>query len=199
MVEDMYQQELKEAEGGAAEDGERNQSSSNNSGHQAQSTPTRSTTTPATTSTATAPPPPPQTSTTPTSSAPIESDPSLAAINRQGFSENQAKQANSTTNNTAIMAPITTASGVAPPVSQCLDSELPPHNISMATEDTCRHGSLVSADYGTASAAAASDIASSTLIRFGTTPGDVSLTLGLRHAGNMPEKTPFSVRDFGGI
>jgi hypothetical protein len=27
----------------------------------------------------------------------------------------------------------------------------------------------------------------------------VSLTLGLRHAGNMPEKSPtFSMRDFGG-
>lgn len=37
-----------------------------------------------------------------------------------------------------------------------------------------------------------------TLIRFGTNAGDVSLTLGLRHTGNMPEKSPFSVRDFGG-
>ncbi|XP_010472371.1 PREDICTED: BEL1-like homeodomain protein 4 [Camelina sativa] len=36
-------------------------------------------------------------------------------------------------------------------------------------------------------------------IRFGTKqPGDVSLTLGLRHSGNIPDKnTPFSVRDFG--
>lgn len=38
----------------------------------------------------------------------------------------------------------------------------------------------------------------STLIRFGASAGDVSLTLGLRHAGNLPEKSPFSVRDFGG-
>lgn len=39
----------------------------------------------------------------------------------------------------------------------------------------------------------------STLISFGAnTTGDVSLTLGLRHVGNMPEKNPFSVRDFGG-
>ncbi|KAL8471962.1 hypothetical protein ACS0TY_029268 [Phlomoides rotata] len=37
-----------------------------------------------------------------------------------------------------------------------------------------------------------------TLIRFGTSSGDVSLTLGLRHAGNLPEKSQFSVRDFGG-
>ena len=63
----------------------------------------------------------------------------------------------------------------------------------MASDDTCH---LVTADFGTASASA--DIGS-TLIRFGTTPGDVSLTLGLRHAGNMPEKSPFSVRDFGAI
>lgn len=38
----------------------------------------------------------------------------------------------------------------------------------------------------------------STLIRFGTNAGDVSLTLGLRHAGNLPDKSSFSVRDFGG-
>ncbi|XP_073018820.1 BEL1-like homeodomain protein 4 isoform X1 [Primulina eburnea] len=39
---------------------------------------------------------------------------------------------------------------------------------------------------------------SSTLIRFGANPSDVSLTLGLRHAGNLPEKSRFSIRDFGG-
>ncbi|KAK1438962.1 hypothetical protein QVD17_04775 [Tagetes erecta] len=44
----------------------------------------------------------------------------------------------------------------------------------------------------------------STMIRFGTSAatagGDVSLTLGLRQAGNIPEKktTSFSLRDFGG-
>ena len=196
MVEDMYQQELKEAEGGAAaeEREERNQSSnSNNSGHQA----TAQTSTP-TTSTATAPPPPPTATapTTPTTAkrSDTESDPSLVVINRQGFSENQTKQLSSST--TTVMPPNTTStSEVAPPVSQCFDSELPPRR-SMATEDTRRQGSLVGADYGTSSGGA--DIGS-TLIRFGTTAGDVSLTLGLRHAGNMPEKTPFSVRDFGGI
>lgn len=37
------------------------------------------------------------------------------------------------------------------------------------------------------------------VIRFGTKQsGDVSLTLGLRHSGNIPDKnTSFSVRDFG--
>lgn len=66
----------------------------------------------------------------------------------------------------------------------------------MVADESCRLGSLVATEFGTASAS--SDIGS-TLIRFGTAAGDVSLTLGLRHAGNMPEKTPFSVRDFGGI
>ncbi|CAI0429396.1 unnamed protein product [Linum tenue] len=49
------------------------------------------------------------------------------------------------------------------------------------------------------------DVAGNTLIRYGTTGataaagGDVSLTLGLRHAGNVPEKasSAFSIRDFG--
>ncbi|XP_020216091.1 BEL1-like homeodomain protein 4 [Cajanus cajan] len=183
MVEEMYQQELKEAE--CAEEREKN---SNSSGNQAQ-TPS--------TSTATAPPPPPTITTKPTGkrsdiNAP-ESDPSLVVINRQGFSENQAKQSTSATTSTTAMASVSApASEVAPPVSQCFDSDLPPHRL-MATDDTCR---FVTPDFGTASASA--DIGS-TLIRFGTTPGDVSLTLGLRHAGNMPEKTPFSVRDFGGI
>lgn len=65
-------------------------------------------------------------------------------------------------------------------------------------DDTCRRGSIVNAadNYGTTHGN--TDIGS-TLIRFGTTAGDVSLTLGLRHAGNIPEKTSsFSVRDFGG-
>lgn len=63
--------------------------------------------------------------------------------------------------------------------------------------DTCPVIGMM--DYGTTTNAAAPDTTGSTLIRFGTTSGDVSLTLGLRHAGNMPEKNPFSVRDFGGF
>ncbi|KAK7406626.1 hypothetical protein VNO78_08255 [Psophocarpus tetragonolobus] len=189
MVEEMYQQELKEVE--SAEEREKNQSNNSNiSGNQAQ---TPSTPAAATTSTATTAPPPSTTTTTtkPTGINAPESDPSLVAMNnRQGFSENQEI---STTTSTTIMASVNaTASEVAPPVSQCFDSDLPPHRL-MATDDTCR---LVTADFGTAPATA--DIGS-TLIRFGTTPSDVSLTLGLRHAGNMPEKTPFSVRDFGAI
>ncbi|XP_057415918.1 BEL1-like homeodomain protein 4 isoform X2 [Lotus japonicus] len=179
MVEDMYQQELKEAEGAAEAEAaaeeeeeererERNhQSSSSSSGHHHHlvQTPTPS---------ATTPPPPTFQS---------ENDPSvLNAINRQGFLENH-EYSNATT----------TTVTVAPPVS---DSDVHPANTA---DDTCRHGSFGTEDYGTASAA--SDNIGSALIRFGTTTaGDVSLTLGLRHAGNVPpEKSPFSLRDFGAI
>lgn len=192
MVEEMYQQESKEEDASEEREGENNQ---NNSSLAQTPTPTTaatpaSTTGPATTTTPAAT----ITTTTPTGkrsdvNAP-ESDPSLIAINRQCFSENQAKQANSTT----------TTSEVAPLVSRCFPTtndspDLHTHR-SAAAEDTCRRGSVVAADFGTITANA--DIGS-TLFRFGTTTGDVSLTLGLRHAGNMPEKSSsFSVRDFGG-
>lgn len=160
MVEEMYQQELNEAEV-EAEDREMNQSNSNNSGHQTQTPPTS-------TATATEPPPPQKRS----DINAAENDPSLVAINRQqDFSENQAMQSTTTINTTVSEV-------VVPP----FDSDLPPHR-SMAMDDTCRYGSLVAEDYETGS-----DIGSSTLIRFGSTTGDVSLTLGLRHAGNVPDK-----------
>lgn len=178
MVEEMYQQETKE------EDAEERESAQ---------TPTPT----VATSTAT---------TTPTTTGAgkrsemnaSDNDPSLLAINRQCFSENQAKQAmptpimaNSTTPTTTTVPP--------PPVSQCFptsDDSDDLHRRLALDHDTCRRGSIVPADYGTTSSSP--DMEGSTLIRFGTTTGDVSLTLGLRHAGNMPEKSSFSVRDFGG-
>ncbi|KAF4380663.1 hypothetical protein F8388_017017 [Cannabis sativa] len=88
-----------------------------------------------------------------------------------------------------------------------------------AAEDTCRRVSLVhnnnAGDFGTTTSNNNNNMNISGpgpgpmghLITFGTTnttataptAGDVSLTLGLRHAGNMPENntSPFSVRDFG--
>ncbi|KAL1369673.1 hypothetical protein HN51_000053 [Arachis hypogaea] len=181
MVEDMYQQELKEAESTIAEEEDDNEGeSNNNSGNHVQTPLPPSSTT-------TTPPPLQLSSSTPTSNNnnnvnkrsdiiinAQDSNPSLAAINRQGL-EIQAKQP--ATSSTAITT-------VTPPVvSQCFDSE------HLLNEDTCGHGSIVSAEYGTPSGVAAmTEIgsSSSTLIRFGTTaaPGDVSLTLGLRHTGN---------------
>jgi len=186
MVEDMYQQELKEAEGsseGDQEDRENKNQSSNTSGHISTTTTNIIAQTPTSTTTASTPTTTPQPTSNNNTINANENDPSLTPlINRQGFSENQAillqQQPSSTVK--------TTVSEVAPPISD-----------SMAIDDTCRHGSFVTAEYGTTGTSA--DIGS-TLIRFGTnTSGDVSLTLGLRHAGNLPDKTPFSLTDFGGI
>ncbi|CAK8539813.1 unnamed protein product [Lathyrus sativus] len=179
MVEEMYQQELNEAE--MAEERERNNQSNSNSDHQTQ--------TPPTSSTATDQPPPPQPQPTRKRSDinAHENDSSLVAINRQqDFSENQAIQSTSTTATTTTIN-ITTVSDMA--LATPFDSDLSPHR-SMVMDDTCRYGSLVAEDYETAADVNA-DIGSSTLIRFGPTNGDVSLTLGLRHAGNMPDKNNF--------
>ncbi|KAJ9562296.1 hypothetical protein OSB04_007456 [Centaurea solstitialis] len=94
-----------------------------------------------------------------------ENDPSILAINTQNcFSENQAM----------------TTSYCYPPISNPTTGGMLYRTTATGDED---HD---------ATAAAAADIGS-TLIRFGTASGDVSLTLGLRHAGNLPppEKTSF--------
>ncbi|KAE8655119.1 BEL1-like homeodomain protein 4 [Hibiscus syriacus] len=101
-----------------------------------------------------------------------ENDTSFIAINTAHcLSENQAKQSNPTTYD---------ASEAVPLISQPFATATATHDDG--AEETCRGGGgVVVADYG-------------------TTAGDVSLTLGLRHAGNMPDNTSssFSVRDFEG-
>ncbi|KAA8531786.1 hypothetical protein F0562_006497 [Nyssa sinensis] len=185
MVEEMYQQESKEEDG---EEREKNQ----NSGLAQTPTPATTATTALTVTASTA------TTGKRSEINALDNDPSLIAINGPCFSENQAKQPNaaSSTVSTTINMPTNTAApAMAPP---------PPVTQSFSTiheSDSCRRGgggsgSMVGADYGTTSGNA--DIGS-TLIRFGTTAGDVSLTLGLRHAGNQPENSSFpSVREFGG-
>ncbi|CAI9780729.1 unnamed protein product [Fraxinus pennsylvanica] len=103
-----------------------------------------------------------------------ENDPSLIAINRQCNSQNQAKHTN--------VQSSTTASATVSTVHE---------------SDMCHRGRIVGlSDFETSNTNA--DI-ESPLTRFGkTTAGDVSLTLGLRHAGNVPESSHFSLRDFGG-
>ncbi|KAG5245631.1 BEL1 homeodomain protein [Salix suchowensis] len=189
MVEEMYQQESKEEEPPGPEDRERKPATSSTNSGLAQ------TPTPTTTATGSSAPAATTTSTPSGKRSEInanENDPSLLAINRQCFSENQAKLS------TTIIAPANIASTteVAP---QPHDGQ----SFHDFADDTCRHGSIVTADYGTTSGDAntGADHIGSTLIRFGNpAAGDVSLTLGLRHAGNMPEKSPtFSVRDFGAV
>ncbi|KAL3525760.1 hypothetical protein ACH5RR_014132 [Cinchona calisaya] len=188
MVEEMYQQEAKEQEGEEEEeDGEpSHQSNSNNNNNIAQ--------TPMPSSTAI----PSAAATTATTTAAItatagkrseindesENDPSFFAINRQCFSENQAKNnknssSTTTTTSTSIMS-ISNPALTPPPI--------------LSSQSFPAIGIMTSGN--------AADQMGSTLIRFGTSAGDVSLTLGLRHgAGNLPEKSSnatFSVRDFRG-
>ncbi|KAM1529357.1 hypothetical protein ACFX1Z_018573 [Malus domestica] len=194
MVEEMYQQEANEEEeevggggggGAVSATADQERERNNNAGFSAQ-TPTPTMTT------ATTPPP---TTNSPTGKRSdinaSENDSSLIAINRH-----QQQQQHHP------MMATTTSSAVAPPASQCFTAA--------AADDTCRSYGTTS---GNANIAAhhdhpnSSNIGSSTLTSFGTTTaaGDVSLTLGLRHAGggggsNMPDKnsSSFSIRDFGG-
>ncbi|KAF8377462.1 hypothetical protein HHK36_030840 [Tetracentron sinense] len=113
-----------------------------------------------------------------------DNDPSLInPINTQFLSENQANQSTTAPDN---MSPTGSQRFPAPQESDV-------HHW-VAVNNMCRRSSIVAADYGTT----ARNSDGSTLISFGSTTGDVSLTLGLRHAGNLPEKSRFTVRDIGG-
>ncbi|KAJ0450484.1 putative transcription factor Homeodomain-TALE-BEL family [Helianthus annuus] len=188
MVEEMYQQESKEEEGDHHQDHENldqennseNNINYNNNQHQNGPPSLSSSSTLAQTP---MPPPllPPATTTAPPATRSEindpENDPSILAINTQNcYSENQATAMSYTY--TPINLPTTTTTSTGNTTTA-----LPPFPATHEA-DTCRRDDA--ADIG------------STLIRFGTTAGDVSLTLGLRHAGNLPEKTSFSVREFGG-
>lgn len=203
MVEEMYQQESKEE----GDEDHQNQDQERENNNIAASPPS-SAQTPMPSSTAattkTAPTPSAITSTTPVKRSEFnapDNDPSLLDINSHSFSENQATTRSphhlyttpsaATTTTAAFSTAVSNPSSLAPPV---INQTFPATQYT----DTCHRGSIVGAEYGTTNAAGNADIGSSTLIRFGTTAGDVSLTLGLRHAGNLPEKTTFSVRDFGG-
>ncbi|KVI02644.1 Homeobox KN domain-containing protein [Cynara cardunculus var. scolymus] len=198
MVEEMYQQESKEEvdhhHHQDDDQDEENKSEGNiNYNNQHKNGPASSSPSSAMAQTPMHPPPPPPPATVPTyttnsTATPAkrseindpENDPSILAINTQHcFSENQA-----TTMSYSYTPTITTTGNT---------STIPPSFPTTHDADhTCRRGSILDAGDD-----AAADIGS-TLIRFGTSAGDVSLTLGLRHAGNLPEKTSFSVRDFGG-
>lgn len=113
---------------------------------------------------------------------------------------------NNKTQNTAQNPTPTTAATGAPPPPSTADQGTAATEMYSELHDMWRHGSMVAENYGTitgdhVAAAAAADMNGPTLIRFGTSgtaSGDVSLTLGLRHAGNAPaDNPPFSVRNFG--
>ncbi|KAJ0694593.1 putative transcription factor Homeodomain-TALE-BEL family [Helianthus annuus] len=103
-----------------------------------------------------------------------ENDPSVFAINAQYcLSETQA--ANMSYSYSHIS---NTTGGITTVAPQPFDG------------DTCQPSSGFGAEYRTTAGDDAADIGSR-LVRFGTNSGDVSLTLGLHHAGNLPEKASF--------
>lgn len=195
MVEEMYQQESKEEGEHHQDDDDDDQDEENkletsiNYNNQNKNGPPSSSSSSALAQTPMPPPPPPPSTYTTTSTATPakrseindpENDPSVLAINTQNcFSENQATAMSYSYTPINITSTTTGNTSTTP---QSFPATL--------DADTCRRGSMPAGDDG-------SEIGS-TLIRFGTTAGDVSLTLGLRHAGNLPEKNSFSVRDFGG-
>lgn len=201
MVEEMYQQEAKEE----AEEREGSQSNGSNVAQTPTPNATTTTTTPSSTAATTTATTATATETTAAIAAAAaaitatgkrseindsENDPSFFAINRQCFSENQAKNNSSSITSTSIMSISTSlATQTATVTPPAMSSQSFP--TSYDSEAACRRSGIVTS---------ANAEMGSTLIRFGTSAGDVSLTLGLRHAGNLPEKSSstFSVRDFGG-
>ncbi|OIT06358.1 PREDICTED: BEL1-like homeodomain protein 4 [Nicotiana attenuata] len=180
MVEDMYQKEAKEEE---EEDDENMEKSQNqNSSNNIEQTPTpNSSTNTITTGSET------ETKTAATVTAATiltvasdkrseikapENDPSIVAMNRLCFSENHTEHHESSSRVTHEMAHHSF------PAIQ--------HSDGMS-----RREAVPGVEYGTTNIMAISGNGTR-MIRFGTTAaGDVSLTLGLHHAGDLPENTHF--------
>ncbi|KAJ8567200.1 hypothetical protein K7X08_019408 [Anisodus acutangulus] len=176
MVEEMYQQESKEEEG---DYNDQTQSQSQNSGNIAQ-TPTpnsvsNSSSTNMTTTTTTAP-------TTTTALGAAETGTAATAITVTSSKRSQINAHDSDPSLVAINSHISFSENQASFPTNI-------HDPDAATATACRRGNFSGDDnYGTTPN---TDNMGSTMIRYGTTAGDVSLTLGLRHAGNLPENTHF--------
>ncbi|KAI3777062.1 hypothetical protein L1987_46856 [Smallanthus sonchifolius] len=189
MVEEMYQQESKEEvenhedqdDDGYQEEQQEDKKNTKHHNHKNNISNDQPPPPSATTQTPIHPPPFTTTGTTTATHAKrsemindSENDPSLFAINAQYcFSEIQASTLSYS------HSPISnTTGGITTVAPQPFDG------------DTCRRSSMLGAEYRTTTGDDAADTGS-TLVRLGTTSGDVSLTLGLRHAGNLPEKASF--------
>ncbi|GMH06461.1 hypothetical protein Nepgr_008301 [Nepenthes gracilis] len=221
MVEEMYLQETKEEEKPAltSDQGNQGEGGSGSGSSLNDNTAAQKPTPP--------PPPPPgtaaaaavaaaassrsATNTTPAPAAPpkpssarrsqfnfSENDPSLLAINGHRFSsENQAKRLQQLLLHPSHAPPLPLPNpAVSASSPQGFLTDVHHHRIlnTAVDRDTCR-------DFGTTATAediTGSNAVAATLIRFGTTAaGDVSLTLGLRHAGSAPEKNAFPLRRLG--
>ncbi|KAG9158750.1 hypothetical protein Leryth_013647 [Lithospermum erythrorhizon] len=179
MVEEMYQQESKE-------ETENNGEDANASAQHNMTTTMTTTTTMITTSSSLVD------ISTSRRSEPneFENDYSSDAINnKQHFMGNQPKQQPLSNSFSATLSssltshiPSTSITTTMPSLMQSFPVDYDPR------------GSILGTDFGVATT---SDDIGSTLIKFGTSSRNVSLTLGLRHPGDLPENSSFSVRDFG--
>ncbi|XP_019185564.1 PREDICTED: BEL1-like homeodomain protein 2 [Ipomoea nil] len=164
MVEEMYQQEAQEED----EDGEKIQDSPNSGNNNtAQMSPPNSSNSPP-------PPLPPPAAAAAVTTASITPTTTAPTGKRSEFNDRESDP-----------------SLLAINTQRCF-SQTQSKSSSAALPAAQSFPAVLSASFG-----APSDIGPSTLIRFGTSAaaaaaaGDVSLTLGLRHDGNLPEKTHF--------
>nr|GMC59533.1 BEL1-like homeodomain protein 2 [Ipomoea batatas] len=162
MVEEMYQQEAQEED----EDGEKIQASPNSGNNNtAQTSPPNS---------SNSPPPPPPPPPSATASASITPPITAPTAKRSEFNDRESDPSLLAINTHRSKSAAAISATAAIPAAQSFPAVL------------------------TSSFGPPSDMGPSTLIRFGTSGpaaaasgGDVSLTLGLRHDGNLPEKTHF--------
>ncbi|KAJ6398496.1 hypothetical protein OIU77_019318 [Salix suchowensis] len=125
-----------------------------------------------------------------------------------GPEDRERKPATSSTNSGLAQTPTptTTATGSSAPAATTTSTPSGKRSEINANENdpsllAINRQSLLQLIMGPHPAMQTLELTTSGLHLYGSGPpaaGDVSLTLGLRHAGNMPEKSPtFSVRDFG--
>ncbi|KAI3957513.1 hypothetical protein MKX01_001872 [Papaver californicum] len=217
MVEEMYQQESKEAEEmtttTATTTGHDERENSRDEYHQFHRV-RNSNQQKATTNTT--PPSQPITTTQPT--AATTTDATVIAAAAAGMRseidaiENDRSSSSSSLNAININCSSETTNNIYTTSSTFHNNDIPPSSIILSNNqqqqrmlgnDTGNRGCitlknrLVTHEYGSTSSSVsnAHQDMESTLIRFGTASGDVSLTLGLRHAGNVPTENRFSVKD----
>ncbi|KAK4712283.1 hypothetical protein R3W88_006796 [Solanum pinnatisectum] len=161
MVEDMYQQEAKD------EDGDEKSQSQNSGNNIIAQTPTPNSLTNSSSTDKT-------TTTAPTTTTALAAAETGTAATPITVTSSKRSQINATDSDPSPVA-----------INSFSENQATfPTNIH--DPDACRRGNF-SGDDGTTT----HDHMGSTMIRFGTTAGDVSLTLGLRHAGNLSENTHF--------
>lgn len=214
MVEEMYQQESKEAEEMTTTTTDHDERDQYHQFHRARNSNQQQDYQKTTTNTT--PPSQPITTTQPTAATTTDATVIAAAAGMRSeidAIENDPSSSSSSLNAININCSSETTNNIYTTSSTFHNNDIPPSSIILSNNqqqqqrmlgnDTGSRGrmtlnnSLVTHEYGSTSSSVsnAHHDMESTLIRFGTASGDVSLTLGLRHAGNVPTENRFPVRD----